>query len=185
MRNILIVISGPSGVGKGTIAKRLIERHANLDLSISCTTRAPRDGEIDGKEYFFISHDEFNKKIEENDFLEYSEHFGNFYGTPKKHVLNELKRKDIILEIDVNGGINVKKSHSDTVLIFIMPPSIDELKRRLVSRSTETDEEIKTRLDRLDYELDKKSLYDYAVINNNLDDAIAEVEKIIEKEKNK
>ena len=132
MRNILIVISGPSGVGKGTIAKKLIERNNNLSLSISCTTRAPRNGEINGKEYFFINKNTFQEKIQLDGFLEFSQHFENYYGTPKEFVFESLKTKDVLLEIDVNGGLEVKKSFPSAVLIMIEPPSIEEVKNRLV-----------------------------------------------------
>lgn len=185
MRNILFVISGPSGVGKGTIAKLLTERNKNVALSVSCTTRKPRENEIDGVHYFFISRDEFKEKIEKGGFLEYSEHFGNFYGTPKEFVENKLLTNDVLLEIDVNGGIAVKEKFDKAVLIFILPPSIEELKNRLKSRHSETDEQIAIRIDRLKYELEKEKFYDYSVVNDDLNIAVSEVEEIIEKEKNK
>ena len=122
MRNILIVLSGPSGVGKGTIANELVKRNTNISLSVSCTTRAPRAGETHGKEYFFIEKQAFKDKIANDGFLEYSEHFENFYGTPKDFVLEKLKTNDVILEIDVNGGLDVKKSFPSAVLIMITPP---------------------------------------------------------------
>lgn len=180
-----MVISGPSGVGKGTIAKLLIERNENLSLSISCTTRTPRQGELDGREYFFISHDAFKDKIEKDGFLEYSEHFGNFYGTPKAFVIDKLKTKDVILEIDVNGGLKVKENYPDAVLVMIAPPSIEEVKRRLKGRSTETDEQIAKRMERIDYELGKSDLYDYTVVNDDLETALRDVENIIKHEKTK
>ena len=148
MRNVLVVLSGPSGVGKGTIAKLLIERNKNLSLSISCTTRSPRDGEVDGREYFFISKPEFEKKIKNNGFLEYSEHFENFYGTPKDFVVNKLKDSDVLLEIDVNGGLNVKNGYKDAVLVMVVPPSIEELRNRLVSRGSESIEKIDLTFDK-------------------------------------
>ena len=120
MRNVLFVLSGPSGVGKGTLAKKLIERNPNYALSISCTTRAPREGEVNGKDYFFISKDEFLEKIDSQGFLEYSNHFENYYGTPKDFVLEKLNTNDVLLEIDVNGGLNVKKSYDKAVLIMIL-----------------------------------------------------------------
>lgn len=184
MRNVLIVLSGPSGVGKGTIAKQIVNRNKNVSLSVSCTTRKPRNGEIDGKDYFFIEKEEFLSKIENDGFLEFSNHFENYYGTPKDFVLEKLLSKDVLLEIDVNGGLNVKKSYPDAVLIMITPPSIEELENRLVKRNTESIEKIKLRMQRIDYELDKSDLYDYTVVNNDLSKAIAQVEKIINKEKN-
>lgn len=183
MRNILIVLSGPSGVGKGTIAKKLVERNKNILLSISCTTRAPRAGEIHGREYFFIEKSEFKENIAKNGFLEYSEHFENYYGTPKDFVLDSLKNKDVLLEIDVNGGLDVKKSFPSAVLIMLTPPSIEEVRNRLVKRSTESKEKIELRMKRVDYELQKQEFYDYSVINDDLDDAIKRVEEIIKNEK--
>ena len=183
MRNVLIVLSGPSGVGKGTIAKMLVEKNKNLSLSISCTTRMPRDGEVDGREYFFVTKEDFKKKINSNGFLEYSEHFENFYGTPKDFVLDKLEESDVLLEIDVNGGINVKESYPDAVLIMLLPPSEEEIKERLIKRNTETLEKINLRMERISYELSKKDRYDYTVINDDLNQAIKDVENIILKEK--
>ena len=185
MRNVLIVLSGPSGVGKGTIAKKLVERNENISLSISCTTRSPRDGEVNGREYFFIDKQKFIEKIDKDGFLEYSNHFENYYGTPKDFVMDKLETKDVLLEIDVNGGLNVKKSYQDALLIMITPPSVDELEKRLIHRNTESLEKIKLRMQRIDYELEKASLYDYTVINDDLEQAIVEIENIILQEKNK
>lgn len=183
MRNVLVVLSGPSGVGKGTVAKKLIERNKNLSLSISCTTRAPRAGELNGREYFFIDKSIFKDKIDNNGFLEYSEHFENYYGTPKDFVLNSLKEKDVLLEIDVNGGLEVKKSYPDAILIMLTPPSVEEIRNRLIKRSTESMEKIELRMQRMSYELEKQVFYDYSVINDDLEDAIKSVEDIIKKEK--
>ncbi len=185
MRNVLVVLSGPSGVGKGTIAKQLVKKNKDIKLSISCTTRLPREGEVDGREYFFITKDQFDKKIKDNGFLEYSNHFENFYGTPKDFVTESLKANDVLLEIDVNGGLEVKKSFNDAVLIMVAPPTLDELKKRLISRGSESEEKINMRMQRITYELDKSKMYDYIVVNDDLEDAISKVEKIIEKEKNK
>lgn len=182
MRNLLIVLSGPSGVGKGTIATKLVERN-KYDLSISCTTRLPRCGEVDGREYFFVTKDEFESKIKHNGLLEYSEHFENYYGTPKDFVLEKLKNNDVILEIDVNGGLKIKKNFKDTLLIMIAPPSIEEVKNRLIKRNTESIEKIEERLSRIDYELSKEAEYDYTVVNNDLDECVAQIEEIIKKEK--
>ncbi len=185
MRNVLIVLSGPSGVGKGTIAKLLTERNENLFLSISCTTRKMREGERDGKEYFFITKEKFLQKIENNGFLEYSSHFDNFYGTPKQFVHEKLEGGDVLLEIDVNGGLEVKKNYPSAILLMVVPPSIEEVRRRLISRNTETVEQIENRLSRMEYELSKKELYDYTVINDDLLTAVAEIEDIIKKEKSR
>lgn len=178
MSNTLIVLSGPSGVGKGTIVNRLLEK-GGFALSVSCTTRAPRDGEIDGESYFFISRERFTQLIREGGFLEYSEHFGNFYGTPKFFVESKLKQSDVILEIDVDGALAVKKSHPDALLIMIVPPDKEELKKRLIMRGTENEESIERRLSRLEYELSKQNEYDYTVVNGDLDTAVAEIENII------
>ena len=182
MKNKLLVISGPSGVGKGTLVKELKERRLDVVESISCTTRAPREGETHGKEYFFLTKEEFLQRIAQNDFLEYDEHFGNYYGTPKSFVLDTLKTKSVILEIDVVGALNTKKAIPESVLIMIAPPSLDELKRRLTDRGTESDDAIEDRLARLEYELSQKDKYDYVVINDDLETALQEIEKILDAE---
>ena len=135
MKNLLIVLSGPSGVGKGTIANELVKRE-NKFLSISCTTRNPREGETNGKEYFFITKPQFKEMIDNGGLLEYSEHFENYYGTPKEYVNEKLKVGDVILEIDVNGGLEVKKNCKDALLIMIAPPSVEELRHRLNTRQS-------------------------------------------------
>ncbi len=185
MRNVLIVLSGPSGVGKGTVAKKLIERNPNLALSVSCTTRAPRKGEVHGEHYFFVSKEQFLDDVGQGGFLEYSEHFENYYGTPKQFVARKLLSGDVLLEIDVNGGLNVKKNYPDAVLVMLLPPSVEEVYNRLVKRSTETPDKIKLRMDRIDYEMALSSQYDYTVVNDDLFTAVKNVEKIISNEKHK
>lgn len=182
MKNLLLVISGPSGVGKGTIVNHLL-RQGNYALSVSCTTRAPRSGEREGKEYFFISKEEFLHMIENGGLLEYSNHFENYYGTPKKFVEDKLKDFDVILEIEVDGALQVKKSYPDAVLIMILPPSVEELHARLVHRGSETEEKIQKRISRMEYEISKKLEYDYVVINDDLQTAVDKIENIIEKER--
>lgn len=182
MKNKLLVISGPSGVGKGTLVKALKARRPDVTESVSCTTRAPRAGETHGKEYFFLSKEEFLRRIDEKDFLEYDEHFGNYYGTPKSFVLEKLQEKSVILEIDVVGALNAKREIPESVLIMIAPPSVEELKRRLVGRGTETDEAIKNRLARLEYELSQRDKYDYVVVNDDLERALQEIENILDAE---
>ena len=181
MKGVLVVVSGPSGVGKGTIVKTLVKKRSDIVESVSCTTRSPRAGEVHGREYYFLSEEEFKRRIRENDFLEYDEHFGNYYGTPKSFVREALKEKSVILEIDVVGALNAKKDFPESVLVMIAPPSVEELERRLKGRSSETEEEIKNRLSRLEYELSKKDEYDYVIVNDDLQTAIAELEQIIDK----
>ncbi len=180
-KGILIVISGPSGVGKGTVVDMLLKRLSHAVLSVSCTTRAPREGEQNGKNYFFISKQTFLKMIDEGGFLEYSNHFENYYGTPKFFVEEKLKDNDVILEIDVDGAENVKKLYPDALLLMITPPSEEELVRRLRLRGTEDETLIKHRLERAGYELSKSKIYDYTVINDDLNTTVENILKIIEK----
>ena len=181
MKHILMAVSGPSGVGKGTIVKTLINRRPDVVESVSCTTRPPREGEIHGKHYFFLSREEFERRIAEDDFLEYDEHFGNYYGTPKSFVRETLKTKSVIMEIDVVGALNAKKVFPECVLVMVAPPSVDELKRRLVGRGTEDMEKIENRLSRMEYELSHKGEYDYIIVNDDLETAIAEMSAIFDK----
>ena len=185
MRNVLMVVPGPSGVGKGTLVKRLIKEREDVVESVSCTTREPRAGEVHGREYYFLSKEEFFRRIQEGDFLEYDEHFGNYYGTPKSFVKETLKEKSVILEIDVVGGFLAKKEFPECILLMVVPPSVEELKKRLIGRNSETEEQIEGRLARLDYELSKKSEYDYVLVNDDLEVAMQELKDIIDKEKNK
>lgn len=185
MKNVLMVVSGPSGVGKGTLVKRLVKERDDVVESVSCTTRAPRAGEVHGREYYFLSKEEFLRRIGDDDFLEHDEHFGNFYGTPKSFVKEKLKEKSVILEIDVVGGLNAKKAFPDCVLVMIAPPSLEVLKARLSGRNSETEEEIENRLSRLEYELSKKDEYDYTLVNDDLNVALKELGAILDKEKNK
>ena len=181
MKGKLIVVSGPSGVGKGTIVKTLVKKRADVVESVSCTTREPREGEKHGREYYFLTKEEFLRRIAENDFLEYDEHFGNYYGTPVSFVKETLKEKSVILEIDVVGALNAKKAIPQSVLVMIAPPSVQELEKRLRGRNSETEEEIQGRLARLEYELAQKDKYDYVVVNDILENAIARLEEIIDK----
>lgn len=184
MRNILFVISGPSGVGKGTIANMIAERNPNVFVSVSMTTRPARQGETDGKDYYFVTRETFEQKIKNGGLLEYSEHFENFYGTPRDKVLEKLHEIDVLLEIDVNGGLEVKKQFPETVLIMIVPPRIEDLRARLSGRKTETEEKIRIRLARAAYELSITDRYDYTVLNDDPERCYAEVVSIIEREKN-
>ncbi|MBQ8429348.1 MAG: guanylate kinase [Clostridia bacterium] len=181
MKHVLLAVSGPSGVGKGTMVKTLIERRADVVESVSCTTRAPREGEVHGKHYFFLSKEEFERRIDEGDFLEYDEHFGNYYGTPKSFVRETLPHKSIIMEIDVVGALNAKKEFPETVLVMVVPPSVEELKRRLSGRGSESEAQIQNRLERMAYELSHTDEYDYVVVNDDLEKAIRALEDIIDK----
>jgi guanylate kinase len=180
MKHVLLAVSGPSGVGKGTMVKTLIARREDVVESVSCTTRAPREGEVHGKHYFFLSREEFERRIAEGDFLEYDEHFGNYYGTPKSFVRETLPHKSIIMEIDVVGALNAKKEFPETVLVMVVPPSVEELRRRLSGRGSETEAQIQNRLERMAYELSHADEYDYVVVNDDLEKAIRALEDIID-----
>jgi len=174
-----IIISGPSGVGKGTICDRLL-KELNAWYSVSMTTREMRDGEVEGVNYYFISKDEFIKRIGEGKLLEYNIYNDNYYGTPKDKVLEKLDEGvNVFLEIDVNGAKNIKSIFPNALLIYIAPPSIEELRARLVSRGTEDLETIENRLKIASEELKQISFYDHVVINDNLEDAIGRVRNII------
>ena len=185
MKHVLLAVSGPSGVGKGTMVKTLIARREDVVESVSCTTRAPREGEVHGKHYFFLSKEEFERRIQEDDFLEYDEHFGNYYGTPKSFVRETLKTKSVIMEIDVVGGFLAKKEFPECILIFVAPPSVEELKKRLLGRQTETEEQIENRLSRLEYEMKESEKYDYVLVNDGLEEALQEFSDLIDREKEK
>lgn len=180
-KGLLLVISGPAGVDKGTINLSLISRNSDIRMSVSATTRAPRPGEIDGVHYFFKSEEEFQKMIESGAFLEYMRVFNtHYYGTPKSFVEQELAEgRSVILEIDVQGAMRVKAAYPDAVLIFIAPPSMSELKSRLIHRGTESSEAIERRFETAYQEMGLVERYDYVVVNDILDQAIARTEDII------
>jgi len=179
-RGHLFVISGPSGAGKGTIRRELFKRLPDLIYSVSCTTRPPREGEINGVDYYFIGADEFAEKQRCGDFLEWAFVHGNYYGTPKDDVLKHLEEgKDVILEIDVQGAINIKKAFPEAVLIFILPPSEEALKQRLLSRGTESEESLKIRLSNAAFEMKLVGIYDHAIINDDVKRATDELVDII------
>jgi guanylate kinase len=166
---ILFIVSGPSGVGKGTVINEVLKLVPDINLSISYTTRAPRKNETNGKEYFFVSEKEFTSMIEKGEFLEWANVHGNLYGTPKRYIEEKLKNcEDVILEIDTQGARQVKKTFPDGVFIFILPPSIDELLRRLYKRGTESEEVIKLRLSNAREELKEWKWYNYTVVNESV-----------------
>ena len=180
-KGILIVVSGFSGSGKGTLMKELLGRYPDTyALSISATTRSPREGEIDGREYFFVSKDEFEKMIAKGELIEYAKYVENYYGTPRDYVEKKLDEgKDVILEIEIQGALNVKKMFPDTLLLFVTPPSAEELKKRLVGRGTETMDVIESRMDRACEEAEGMENYDYLIVNDSLDRCVEEMHSII------
>lgn len=179
-----MVVSGFSGAGKGTLMKRLIAEYDNYALSVSMTTRNPREGEENGREYFFVSKDEFEKKIAEEGFIEHARYVDNYYGTPRDYVEKQLDAgKDVILEIEIQGALQVKKRFPDTLLLFVMPPSAEELKNRLIGRGTETEEVIRKRLSRAGEEAEGIEQYDYIVINDDLDECVKRMHALIQSTK--
>ncbi len=176
----LFVISGSSGVGKGTVIKEFLKKHPEFKLSVSCTTRSPREGEIHGINYFFLSTNEFKTCIEQNKFLEYAEFSGNMYGTQKAYVEAKLAEgKNLILEIDTQGALNVKRIMPNAQLIFILPPSLQELEARLRGRHTETEEAIQKRLQTVKSEMENSKHFDYQIVNDSIDNAVAKLEELL------
>lgn len=181
---VLVVLSGPSGVGKGTVSQALLQAEPNLVLSVSATTRLPRNGETDGVSYYFVSREKFSRMIEGDEFLEWARVYDNFYGTPRLPVEETLARgKDVLLEIDVQGGLQVKSKLPEAVLIFLLPPSWKELEARLAGRGSESPEEVQKRLQWAKRELQSLSLYDYAVVNERVEKAVEQIRSIITAEK--
>ena len=180
---LLVVISGPSGAGKSVLVKRLCEISPKIKLSVSATTRAPRNGEQHGKNYFFIAHKEFEKMIAEDKFLEHAKVYDNYYGTPKEYVDKWLETNDVVLEIEMQGALQIRKKMPEALLIFIVPPSLSELYKRLKGRKSETQEQLKKRTDAARGELGMAEHYDYIVINDEVDKATLKIKNIIEAHK--
>lgn len=180
-QGILVVVSGFSGAGKGTLIKAMLEKHHNYALSISATTRAPRQGEEDGREYFFVTREKFEEMIREGQLIEYAQYVENYYGTPRQYVFQQMADgKDVILEIEIQGALKIKERFPDALLLFVMPPSADELKRRLVGRGTETMEVIDQRLHRAAEEAEGMTSYDYILINDKVDTCVDAMHQLIQ-----
>ncbi len=182
-KGILIVVSGFSGAGKGTLMNRLTTKYDNYVLSVSATTREPRPGELEGKDYFFKTETEFEKMIAKDELIEYAKYVDHFYGTPKSNAEEQLNAgKDVILEIELQGALKVKGKYPDALLLFVLPPTIAELKNRLLKRGTESLEVIQNRLDRAKEEVDYLEQYDYLVVNDDLETCVDEIHGIIQAE---
>lgn len=178
-RGIIAVISGFSGAGKGTVVNELVKRYG-YEVSISATTRAPREGDVDGRDYFFKTTTEFEKMIKDHELIEYAQYVGNYYGTPKQYVLDKIEQgKDVLLEIEMQGALQVKEEFPEVSLIFITPPSFKELRRRLNKRGTESAEQIEKRLSRAAQECGYMSKYDYVVVNDGLEECVSRVHGIL------
>jgi guanylate kinase len=185
-KGLLLVVSGPSGAGKGTICKQLIKDNEQIKLSVSATTRKPRNGEVEGVNYFFLDKEKFEMMIRDGEFLEYAQIYDNFYGTPKAAIMECLnKGQDVILEIEMQGAKQIKSVCPEGVFIFVLPPSLKELKNRIVGRGTETIEEIEKRFSCAFEEIKQIENYDYFIVNNDVIEASKQIEHIIEAEKNK
>ena len=182
-KGILIVVSGFSGAGKGTIMKEVMKQYDNYALSISATTRSPRAGEENGREYFFRTVEEFEKMIAKDELIEYAKYVDNYYGTPRSYVEEQLEAgKDVILEIEIQGALKVKEKFPETLLLFVTPPNAVELRNRLIGRGTETMEVIDSRMKRAGEEAEGMDKYDYLIVNDDLQEAVEELHSIIQGE---
>ena len=185
-KGLLLVVSGPSGAGKGTIYKALLNKNDKIKLSVSATTRKPRNGEVHGVNYFFIEKEEFTKMVENGEFLEHAQIYDNFYGTPKAAIIECLEKgQDVILEIEMQGARQIKEVYPEGVFIFVLPPSLEELKSRIVGRGTETQEEIEKRFSCAFEEINQIVNYDYFIVNEDIEKSVNDVNAIIISEKNK
>ncbi|GHU61073.1 guanylate kinase [Clostridia bacterium] len=182
-QGLLIVLSGFSGVGKGTVVRSLLEQYPSYELSVSATTRRPRQQEEEGKDYFFLSVEEFKQKISEDEWLEYAEYVHSFYGTPKKNVLQGLaKGKDVILEIDVQGALQVKENFPQAILIFLLPPTMQDLYQRLKNRNTENEEQIRQRIRQAFTEFKQIRQYHYILVNDRIEDCVLRLHQLLQGE---
>lgn len=183
-KGLMLIVSGPSGTGKGTICAEYMKEHEETILSVSATTRKPRDGEVDGTHYYFLTDEEFDQMIAEDGFLEWAEYGKNRYGTPKKPVIDAMNRgKDVILEIEVQGAMQVKERYPEGVFVFVVPPSMEILRERLTGRNTETAQQVEMRLDKAVSELGEMDKYNYIIVNDKLDAAVDELYHITMAEK--
>ena len=179
-QGLLIVLSGPSGSGKNTVCDEVKKNNKNIWESISMTSRKPRKGEIDGKSYYFVTEEEFKKNIEDNNMLEYAKFAGNYYGTPKKNIQKHLDNgEDVILVIEIQGALQIKQKVAQALFVFLLPPSMKELKRRLIDRNTESSSKVMERFERAYKEINELSKYNYVIVNDNVKDAAKKLESII------
>lgn len=182
-KGILVVVSGFAGSGKGTVMKKLLSNYNEYSLSISATTRAPRPGEVNGNEYFFKTKDEFEEMIDKGELIEHARYVNNYYGTPKKYVRDQLDLgKDVILEIEIQGALQIKSKYPDTLLLFLTPPNVEILKNRLICRGTEDIATIQARLTRACEEVAFIDKYDYILVNNEIEECVSKVHSIIQNE---
>lgn len=185
-QGILVVVSGFSGAGKGTLMKALLEKYHNYALSISATTRKPRVGELDGREYFFVTRERFEEMIAKEELIEYAQYVDNYYGTPRQYVFQQMADgKDVILEIEIQGALKIKEKFPEAVLLFVLPPSADVLKERLIGRGTESMEVIQARLHRASEEAAGMNSYDYILVNDKVDVCVEEMHQLIQAQHNR
>ena len=183
-KGFLLIVSGPAGTGKGTVCKELLKRNEDIIYSVSATTRDPRPGEAHGVNYLFTEEEKFKEMVANDEFLEYAHVHTNYYGTPKQYVMDQVDRGEIVLlEIDVQGALQIKENYPEAIFIFLLPPTMDELKNRIVNRGTETPEDIDRRFKNAFKEIEFLGKYDYFVINNRVEDAVEDIEAIIKAEK--
>lgn len=185
-QGILVVVSGFSGAGKGTLMKALLNKYSNYALSISATTRAPREGEVDGREYFFVTRESFEEMIGHEQLVEHARYVDNYYGTPRQYVYRKMSEgMDVILEIEIQGALKIKERFPDALLLFVMPPSAEALKKRLMGRGTESMEVIEARLHRASEEAEGMNYYDYILINDQVETCVEEMHRLIQAQHNR